>query len=448
MEISKEKFLKLPESAGVYTFWKGNIPIYIGKSINLKSRLNSYLDSNLLPKTQQMVNEADKVTYIIVSSDLESLLLESQQIKLYKPKYNILLKDDKHPLYVVITDEEFPRVVAVRKSFLNVLKTKAEFGPFPSTQKVKEILKMIRKIFPFSDHKITNRKVIKKPCLYSHLGLCNPCPNKILSYINKPQLDENEEILIKEMSNQYKQNIKNIKLVLSRKFNIVRNNLEKIMLSLSSSENFEEAKVIRDKIKLLDYITQEKIDTNKFLENPNLIDDIRNNELNTLINFLNSSYFSSIFQINSLKRIECFDIAHISGVSATASMVVAINGILEKSEYKHFKIKQTKSQSDYDSMKEIVQRRQKHLEDWGRPDLIIVDGGLGQVKIFNDVFKHDLVPVVGIAKNPDRIVFPSGLKIKLTGDMLRFVSRIRDEAHRFARRLHHKLFEKYLTGNR
>ncbi len=117
MEISKKEFLKLPEVPGVYTFWKDNTPIYIGKSINLKSRLNSYLDLNLSTKTAQMVSEADNMTYIEVTSDLESLLLEASEVKKYKPKYNILLKDDKHSLYIVITKEEFLRVFPVRKLY-------------------------------------------------------------------------------------------------------------------------------------------------------------------------------------------------------------------------------------------------------------------------------------------------------------------------------------------
>lgn len=404
MEISKKTFLKLPEVPAVYTFWKGLIPIYIGKSVNLKSRLNSYLDLHLSDKTAQMVDMADKVTYIEVTSDLESLLLESDQIKRYKPKYNIVLKDDKHALYIVITKEEFPRVLTSRKF--------GDYGPFPNATNVKTILRLIRKIFPYSDHRLS-----KKPCLYSHLGLCNPCPNTGLN------------------RKKYLKNIRNIKLVLSRKFNIVRKSLEKEMSELSKQQKYEEAVILREKMKALDYITQDKIDTQKFLQNPNLTEDIRKKELDSL---------GRLTRVNNLSRIECFDIAHLSGVSATASMVVLIDGEKENSEYKHFKIKQKNGQSDYDSMREIAKRRVKHLNDWGKPNLIIVDGGLGQVKIFSEVFKSLNVPVVGISKNPDRLVFVDGRKIRLQGPTLQLVSRIRDEAHRFARRYHHLLLAKKL----
>ncbi|EKE05946.1 MAG: Excinuclease ABC subunit C [uncultured bacterium] len=415
MEIFKKEFLKLPEIPGVYTFWKRSstsgtdVPIYIGKSINLKSRLNSYLDLHLGVKTQKMVSEADRVTYIEVTSDLESLLLEADLVHKFKPKYNILLKDDKHALYIVITKEEFPRVLTSRKF--------GDFGPFPNTNNVKTILRLIRKIFPFSDHKIG-----KKPCLYSHLGLCSPCPNTGLD------------------KNIYLKNIRNIKLVLSRKFNIVRKNLEKEMKNFSILQNYEEAKIVREKIKLLDYITQEKISTEKFLQNPNLVEDRRSEELEGL----KSLFTTYNLHFTSLHRIECFDVAHLSGVNATASMVVAINGEAAHSEYKHFKIKQKNGQNDYDSMREIARRRLNNLESWGKPNLIIVDGGLGQVKIFNDVFEKFKISVVGIAKHPDRLIFQDGKKIRLQGPTLQLVARIRDEAHRFARRLHHKLLSKTL----
>lgn len=424
MEISKKTFLKLPEVPGVYTFWKNGKPIYIGKSVNLKSRLNSYLDLHLSTKTEQMVSEAEDLTYIEVTSDLESLLLESHQIKKYKPKYNILLKDDKHALYIVITKEEFPRVLAVRKLMANDQQLTASFGPFPNSTNVKYILKILRKIFPYSDHKIS-----KKPCLYSHLGLCNPCPNEIV---------QSAEYLV--LRKAYLNNIRNIKLVLSRKFNVVRKSLENEMNQLSNNLKYEEAAIIREKIRTLDYITQEKIDTQEFLQNPNLVDEIRREELDGLKKLLSTYYVLP----TTLQRIECFDIAHLSGVSATASMVVLINGEVANYEYKHFKVRQTNSQSDYDSMREIVSRRVKNLEKWGKPELIIVDGGLGQVKIFNEVCKKFDIPVVGIAKHPDRLIFPDGTKIRLKDDALRIVSRIRDEAHRFARRYHHLLLSKKL----
>lgn len=423
MEISKENFLKLPSVPGVYTFWKNKKPIYIGKSVNLKSRLNSYLQVNLGIKTKKMVSEATDMTYVEVNSDLESLLLESFLIKRHKPKYNIVLKDDKHALYIVITKEQFPRVLSVRKLDTNNFTVNSSFGPFPSSTNVKTILKMIRKVFPYSDHKVG-----KKPCIYSHIGLCNPCPNALTNGGSESDIKS------------YRNNIRNIKLVLSRKFNVVRKSLQSEMNKLSQAQKYEDAVLIRERIKTLDYITQKRINEESFIKNPNLTEDIRAEELNKLQILLSGSGIS----VPSLNRIECFDIAHLQGVSPTASMVVLIDGEKENSEYRHFKIKQKKSQSDYDSMREIVKRRIKNFDKWDRPNLIIVDGGLGQVKIFYQQLKDLGIPVVGIAKHPDRLIFTDGTKVKLTGRVLELVSRIRDEAHRFARRLHHKLLSKSL----
>lgn len=426
IQINKESFKSLPSNPGIYIFWKGETPIYIGKSINLKSRLQSYLLQNLGIKTSEMVKSAEKVSFIEVFSELESLLLESSLIHKFKPKYNIISKDDKHPLYIAITNEEFPRVITVRKT--EHIKPKHLYGPFPSAYNVKLILKMLRRIFPFSDHKLD-----RKACLYSHIGLCNPCPN-VINSVNDGKLKER---LVKK----YKDNIRNINLILSRKFNQLRNNLARNMEILSQNQQFEEAKILRDKIRSIDYITQPRIPESMFLENPNLREDIRQDETRSLKQIISKHYPG----IKGLRRIECFDVAHLSGLGATASMVVFIDGERDTNEYRHFKIRQDKRQSDYDSMKEIARRRLK--QTWDRPDLIIVDGGLGQVKIFNTVFSKIGVPVVGLAKNPDRLIFPSGHKIRPDSLSLRLVQRLRDEAHRFARRYHHMLIRKSLLDS-
>lgn len=411
IKITKEEFKKLPQTPGIYIFWDGNSPIYIGKSINLKLRLNSYLLVNLGPKTYQMIKTAQYVSIINVFSELESLLLESNLIHTFKPKFNIISKDDKHALYIKITKDKYPQVLTSRKD--------GDFGPFPSSGNVKLILKLVRKIFPFSEHKLG-----KKPCLYSHIGLCNPCPN----FVELVSDEEKKNILVKK----YKTNIKNIKLILSRKFNILRKDLEKKMITFSKDENYEEARQIRDQIKSLDYITQVKLPDDSYLKNPNLREDINSKEIENLRKILN---------LKKLNRIECFDIAHLSGSYTTASMVVFIKGEAETEYYRHFRIKQKNGSSDYDSMKEVAIRRTKHLKDWGKPDLIIVDGGLSQIKAFNIN-----IPVVGIAKNPDRLIFPDGKKIILKGFSLFILQRIRDEAHRFARRYHHLLIKKNLLN--
>src|SRR5258708_35962518 len=197
-----DKIKNAPENPGVYQFKDiaGKI-IYVGKAKNLKNRLSSYFSNQLLPKTAQMVSLAKDVVYIKVESKFEALLLEANLIKKYKPKYNIALKDDKSPLYIGITKDEYPRIIVFRKPELKTLNLKDYFGPFITGYSSKRILRLIRKIFPFSTHLPTD-----KICLYKQLGLCDPCPSEI----------ENEIDPIKklELRKKYLRNIQNIKKIL------------------------------------------------------------------------------------------------------------------------------------------------------------------------------------------------------------------------------------------
>jgi len=183
--------------------------------------------------------------------------------------------------------------------------------------------------------------------------------------------------------------------------------------------------------------------TEFYMQNPNLYEDLRTGELKEFKQLLIHCKLSIV----NLSRIECYDVAHLSGTNATASMVTFVNGEADKSLYRHFRIRQKKGNSDIDSMKEVAGRRIKHLEGWDKPDLIIVDGGVAQVKAFTSILYSNEVniPVVGIAKHPDRLIVGEQ-KIRLEGKVLNLVSRMRDEAHRFARRYHHKLVSLELTS--
>lgn len=229
------------------------------------------------------------------------------------------------------------------------------------------------------------------------------------------------------MKNIYKRNITNIKAILSGKIKLVQKRLKKEMEILAKELKYEKAAEIWEKIKSMEYITQPKIPSESFLENPNLYEDLRNEELNNLKTVLTSYNL----KLRSLHRIECYDISHLSGNFPAASMVVFTDGEADKSEYRHFRIRQKKSQSDLDSIREVAARRAQN--SWPKPDLIIVDGGVEQVKAF-----ASQSPVIGIAKNPDRLII-GNKKICLTGPALNLVQRLRDEAHRFARRYHKKL---------
>lgn len=368
------------------------------------------------------------MTFIQVTSELEALLLEAKLIRSYMPHYNIAAKDDKHPLYIRITKEEFPRVITARKIAENE-KNIAFYGPFPSSRSVYTVLRMIRRIFPYSDHKIG-----KRACIYSHIGLCNPCPNQILMTNDKLQM-----INLKRL---YLKNIKSIKAILDGKIDKLSKSLEKEMTVYSKSENYEEAAKVRNQLNHLEYITRPSLPTEFYLQNPNLYEDTRTSELKDLSTILAGCHLTS-FENQDLNRIECFDIAHLAGTNATASMVTFVNGEADKNFYRHFKIRKAKGGDDYDSMREIARRRRNHFDDWGKPDLIIVDGGAGQVKSFKEFIQE--IPIVGIAKHPDRLIVGDN-KIKLSGPALNLVSRMRDEAHRFARRYHHSLISKSIKN--
>lgn len=426
----------LPESAGVYVFFKNNTPIYIGKAINLKRRVSSYFDLDLETKTAKMVSEATDLAYIKVGSELEALLLEARLIRSYMPKYNIAAKDDKHPLYIQITKEKYPRVITARK-IAETQKNLAFFGPFPSSRNVRSVLKMLRRIFPYADHKLG-----KRACLYSHIGLCNPCPNVIEM--------ANDKLQMANLRKQYFRNIRHIKAILDGNISIVRSVLVKEMEEASKLQDFETAAKARDQIQKLEYITRSQMPTEFYMQNPNLYEDTRIKELSQLQMVLNKFGLG----VPKINRIECFDVAHLAGIHATASMVTFVKGEADKNYYRHFKIRQIKSQDDYASMKEIITRRRKHFADWGKPDLIMVDGGKGQVSVFLRELEGENIPVVGLAKRFETLIIPVKMDgtIELKeyrfpkGAALNLVQRIRDEAHRFARVYHHKLVSAEFSG--
>jgi excinuclease ABC subunit C len=428
--LTRENVKNARRDVGIYVFWdEDKKPLYVGKSTNLHNRLESYLRSDLETKTRAMISLARFFSTISVTSEIESLLLEAKLVKENQPKYNIELKDDKTPLYIKITKDEFPRVITARKADILENDTAIYFGPFPSSSTVKMIMRLLRRIFPYANHTPTNR-----PCLYSQLGLCNPCPSTITHI-------EDQE-LFNHMKRIYRKNISYIKLVLSGRMKNVRKTLEKRMNEYSKREEFEEAKKIRELLEKFDYITQPVNPAHYFMKNPNLVSDIRTTEIQTIVHLIKPHMPME----NPVRRIECFDIAHLSGTHPTASMVTFVDGESDKTLYRHFKIKQKKGNDDYASLTEVAKRRKFHLEDWGRPDLIIVDGGKGQLGVFMKILGDTKIPIVGLAKRFETFVIPSmnsfgensTVEVRIPeGPALNLAQRIRNEAHRFARRLHH-----------
>jgi excinuclease ABC subunit C len=424
--------------SGIYIFYdKFGSPLYIGKSRNLKARLKSYFANDLGPKTTQMVSLAHEFTTLSVQSELEALLLEAYLVKHIQPKYNIELKDDKHPLYIRITSDKYPQIITARK-IDETANTDFFIGPFASSSVVKSMIKMLRKIFPFSQHVPEH-----KPCIYSQIGLCNPCPSTI-----EQETDPDKK---RYLMTQYKNNIRMIKRILSGGVSAVKADMVKKMDRFAIEEDYEAAKEIRTQIEGLEYITQGFTAPIAYLDNPDLAEDTRDSEIETLNNIL-SKYLS----LKDLPmRIECYDIAHLSGTFPTASMVTFVGGKAEKSLYRRFRIQQKKGNDDIASMTEVARRRKLHFDDWGVPNLMIIDGGKTQTSVFYHAMAGSGIPIIGLAKRFETFVIPHEENSKLqfyeirvpNGPAKNLVQRIRDEAHRFARRYHHHLLTKKLLSD-
>jgi len=431
----KQSIKDLPDYSGVYLFSdKNGKVIYVGKAKNLKNRVGSYFNQNLELKTRRMVQSATYINFIPVELEFEALLLEAKLVRKYKPKYNIELRDDKSPLYIGITREDLPRIVLLRQRELDKKKLREVFGPFINTSAPKWVLRTIRKIFPYSSHKPG-----KRACVNSQIGLCNPCPSDVTKN--------------HELKKEYMLNVRRVKAILSGRSSAVVSQLEREMKDYAKSENFEKARETKEKLEALIYTMTRKELNREYLENPNLLFDIRAGEQESLRKFI-----SRFYEIDSVKRIECYDVSHFAGTYPTASMVTFVNGEPDKTLYRHFKIKGKKGNSDVDSMREVLRRRKKYFDEppslvasasrWGKPDLIIVDGGKGQLAAAEDVMAGE-VPVVGLAKREETLVFKTveGFhELRLPeGPAKKLVQRIRDEAHRFARRYHHKLVSRAIS---
>ncbi|MCS6956824.1 MAG: GIY-YIG nuclease family protein [Patescibacteria group bacterium] len=428
--IKKKDLENLPSTFGVYIFRKKNKVLYIGKSVNIKARIKSHFESAKIDKKEFLIiNQSDNIKIIITENEFQSLLLESELIKKYHPKYNIIWKDDKSYLYIKINFlDNYPKIFLTRKKDIEKEKNKNKFiyfGPFSSVKTIEKILNDIRHIVPFC----TEKHISKKPCFYSKIGLCFPCPNYIEA--------QKDEELKRKLKKQYKKNIKKIIKIFKGKVIEILNDFYKQLKKLSQEEKFEEAIKIREKIFRL-----EKLINNPIKEFENY--DFNKNNLFYLLKEL-SLYFRSL---NQLKRIECYDISNLKSENQTASMVVMTDGVLNKKEYRKFKIKNKNLKSDFERIEEIIERRFKNK--WSDPDLIIVDGGRPQLEALLKTLEkiNKKIPTIGIAKNPDRVVIKDKnkrfitIKFPQTNQGFRLITLIRDEAHRFAKKYHIKLREK------
>jgi excinuclease ABC subunit C len=424
--------------------------IYVGKAINLKSRVSSYFSSpsQLGEKTRALVSQIENIDITIVESEIEALLLEAYYIKKFNPKYNIRLTDNKQYILVRITNQyqisnvkyqmsneikksdNYPKILLARRADDPA---SVYFGPFPSSREVKLVLKTIRKVFPF----VSVRNHPKRVCLYHHLGLC-PCP---------PVFDS------PEMVKDYQKNIKQIIRIFEGSSKKIMKELEAERDKASAEEKFEEALVLQRRIQALGYITQPFHKPFEYDINPNLRSDLRQRELESLKQILKDNGCP----VNSLERIECYDISHIQGTNTVASMVVFVDGEKESGQYRKFKLRKAwmekkvskvskvsevskgSGNNDFESMKEVLQRRIRH-EEWSLPGLIIIDGGKGQVSSAMAVLAEMglEIPLIGLAKREETIVIPISKNSKFE---IRNSKQIQDSNSKESKRLKYSHLE-------
>lgn len=557
----EEKLKNLPGKPGVYIMRneQGQI-IYVGKAINLKHRVRQYFQSskNQLAKVNAMVENIKDFEYIITDSELEALILECNLIKKHRPRYNVMLKDDKHYPYIKVTlGESFPRVIKVRE----IKKDKAKyFGPYTDGKAVNQTIELIQRIFPIRSCSKNIEKIAGKerPCLNAHINRCiAPCTGKVSKeeYDNIVQsvclfLEGKQQKLIIDLEEKMEKHAQNLEfekaaevrdqLEAVRKINekqiIISSKLEDqdvIAYDMKSSLVCVEIFFIRlgkligresfflsdggesegpeivgsfikqfynkaifvpknilvpiglDEKEILEQWLSEKKGSKVNIVMPHrgdkrkLLQMVQNNAEESLrleIDKLNkdkeraSESFREIAQYlnipESIYRIEAFDISNIQGVDNVGSMIVFEEGKTEKKHYRRFKIKGFEGQDDYGSMKEIVERRfarglleRKEIESkdgdfkTGKfsvfPDLIMIDGGLGQVNAVKSVLEQLelVIPICGMVKdNKHRtrglIYNGEEIYIPMNSPAFKLIVKIQDEAHRFAITYHRSLRDK------
>jgi excinuclease UvrABC nuclease subunit len=395
MERTDLQKFNLPDEPGIYLFKKGAKILYIGKAASLRDRVRSYFSPDLVEgrgvRIVAMVAEANKLDWQKTDSVLEALILEANEIKRNQPPYNVDEKDNKSFNYVVITKEDFPRVILVRGRELfqkwNDKDIKHLFGPFPQGGSLQEALKIVRKIFPYRDSKCNPCGSAKnkscKPCFNRQIGLC---PGVCTGEVSK----EAYAVTIKHLCQLFSGNFKGLKRQLARE-----------MKAFAEGERFEEATHARRQITALEHIRD--------------------------VSLIKGDSISS----GGGTRIEAFDVAHTAGAETVAVMTVVNNGEMVKDAYRKFKI-QTATNNDVAALKEALSRRLNHAE-WPLPRVFVVDGAAAQVNMARKVLRDAGVgvPVVGVVKNefhkPERLIGDSRAIEAFEKDILLANS----EAHRF-----------------
>ena len=554
-EALLEQIKLVPTQPGCYLYYdKEGTIIYVGKAKNLKRRVYSYFHKqHESPKTNILVSQIEKLEYIITDSEVEALILESHLIKQHKPKYNILLKDDKKYPYFLITDEDFPRIQVVRKKNLNPDKGRF-YGPYTDVGAMYATLDFLKRLFPLKQCKTP--KFTNRPCLYYHIGKClAPCQGKVTpeeyqkliqqvelflsgkqsellkqiqvqmqkyaeteqfekaakmrdSYLDLQKTLERQKVVYENTKlNEdiiaviYEDGILAIVIMMVREGRLIdKKDFTYFVDNVDKTEYFEtffrdyytnlklefpdriiskdleevgEKELYQDWLKIL---SGKKITISygkgKFKElyelalknATNLLENAKLKKMAQIRDDFNEvgSYLAEKLQLTNFpNRIECYDISHIQGTNTVASMVVFQNGLPKKTAYRKFKIKSTEGKpDDFLSMKEVLSRRLSRLGEpkWEKPDLIIIDGGKGQLSSVMQIVEEMGIKVgkggidfVSLAKREEEVFLPKqpdSILLPRDSNALYLIQRIRDEAHRFAITFHRDLRSKKLKNGK
>jgi len=422
---------ELPDSPGVYFYFDENDEIlYVGKATSLKNRVNSYFTKAHDNRIGELVTRIRRIDYIQTPTVIEALVLEANKIKVLKPPYNILMRDDKSYLYLGITNEEFPKPLMFRgldlekidvDPFKSELSEKARkkflaiYGPYTSGYQLKKALEFLRKMIPWSICEPPSVSKKSKPCFYRHI---KQCPGVCSGEISKQE---------------YRKIIKQLMLFFEGKKGRLLKSLETEMLTASKNMEFERAAVLRNNIYALTHIRDVAFITKEDVDLP----------------------FSKVRLESTIDlegRIEAYDISNISGTSAVGSMVVFKEGRASKEDYRKFKIKTVIGANDTAMMEEVMRLRRAEIspKSWPLPEVMVIDGGKPQVNRVQKVLDElgVKVSIIGLAKGfdrkQDRMVYDRSNTnlLQVAGRGKELFQKARDESHRFAVKYHKELRSK------
>ncbi|OGZ45810.1 MAG: hypothetical protein A2756_02800 [Candidatus Ryanbacteria bacterium RIFCSPHIGHO2_01_FULL_48_27] len=434
----------VPSTPGVYFFKgaRGQI-LYIGKAGNLKTRIRSYFAASrdVGPAKERMLKEAVTLEWQELSSEIEALIEEARLIKKYRPRYNILMRDDKNYLYVGFTKERFPKVFLThqpRQTLSREFKDKKAtyIGPFTDATSVKRILKSLRKLFPYC----TCKELHTRLCQNAQIGLCLGACCLNTAKPTYATVDTNAAHTL------YKQHVASIQKILSGNQKTLIRMLTKKMETYSKDRAFEKAASIRNQLWGLEHIFAHSL----YIKQEHSLENQK--ALRKLEQILRLTY--------PIARIEGYDISNIQGTDAVGSMVVCTDGVMDKNEYRKFRIKTVVGANDPAMMQEILMRRFNHPK-WQYPEVILIDGGVSQLNAARWAQKKYLhqavhntntwdtvaaIHIVSLAKREEELYLPGKIHpiaLKHTSTtLLHLLQQIRDESHRFAIGFHRKLHRK------